>query len=87
MSPIPATLRATDRRAVLAGGAELAALALDAGVDPAASGAPVVNTAGDVLGVITTTVTAAPGADPGDRAFAIPVDIAREATFAIVDRA
>jgi putative serine protease PepD len=83
---IPATLLAKDRRVALSGGAEQAVIALDADVDPGASGAPVVNAAGDVLGVITSAVAAGTG-QPGDRAFAIPVDVARQAVFAIVDTA
>jgi putative serine protease PepD len=83
---IPATLLAKDRRVALSGGTEQAVIALDADVDPGASGAPVVNATGDVLGVIT--VATAPGAgQPGDRAFAVPVDVARDAVFAIVGRA
>jgi S1-C subfamily serine protease len=60
-------------------------IALDASVDPATSGAPVVNAAGDVLGMIT--LAAPPGSGrPGDRSFAVSVDVARQAVFAIVDR-
>jgi putative serine protease PepD len=84
--PAPATLLAKDRRAALAGGTEQSVIALDADLGPGASGAPVVNAEGDVLGVVTSA--AAPGAGlPGDRAFAIPVDVARQAVFAIVGRA
>jgi putative serine protease PepD len=82
----PATLLAKDRRVALSGGTEQAVIALDADVDAGASGAPVVNAAGDVLGVITSAAVPGTG-EPGDRAFAIPVDVARQAVFAIVDRA
>jgi len=82
---IPATLLAKDRHVALPDGTEQAVIALDADVDRGASGAPVVNAAGDVLGVITSAVVPGTG-QPGDRAFAIPVDVARQAVFAIVDR-
>ena len=82
---ISATLLAKDRRVAVGGGAEQAVIALDAGVDPGTSGAPVVNAAGDVLGMITLTAPAGSGR-PGDRSFAVSVDVARRAVFAIVDR-
>lgn len=82
----PATLLSKDRRASLAGGMEQAVIALDTDLGPSASGAPVVNAAGDVLGVITAAAVPGTG-QPGDRAFAIPVDVARQAVFAIVGRA
>ena len=82
---VSATLLAKDRRVAVAGGAGQAVIALDADVDRAASGAPVVNAAGDVLGMITLAVSPGSG-QPGDRSFAISVDVARQAVFAIVDR-
>jgi S1-C subfamily serine protease len=82
---VSATLLAKDRNAGLAGGTEQAMIALDTEVGPGASGAPVVNAEGDVLGVITSAAVPGSG-QPGDRVFAIPVDVARQAVFAIVGR-
>jgi S1-C subfamily serine protease len=89
VGPAPAVGSATIealRAPVRLGGGELDLLEIDAPIDPAQSGAPLVNERGDVLGVVTAEAT------PRDRdastatGFAIPVDVARSAALEIVYR-
>jgi broad specificity phosphatase PhoE len=61
---------------------ELEALAIDAAIEPAQAGGPLVNRRGEVLGVITAA--AAPRAGGPSTGFAVPVDVARSASLEIV---
>jgi putative serine protease PepD len=79
------TIRALRLPVRLARNSELDALAIDAPIESAHAGAPLVNAHGEVLGV--TTATATPRAEAGSTGigFAIPVDAARSAALEIVD--
>lgn len=73
--PTWSTLVALDVSAQLPDGTRLDVVAFDAAVDHTAAGGPLINTNGDVLGVVTTTATTSdPTAMLGS---AIPVDVAR----------
>lgn len=85
-STISGSLLALDRPVRLPAGAELRALATDAAIDPASSGGPLVNAHGEVLGVSTSTTAPNGGRTPTENGFAIPVDVARSAALAIVER-
>jgi len=75
---------ALERRVRLADDAELDFLMTDASIDAGSSGGPVLDTAGNVVGVSTRR---APGGDaPADGGLAIPVDVARREVMAIVAR-
>jgi putative serine protease PepD len=81
----PATLEALRAPVPLGRDGQLEALAIDATIQPAQAGGPLVNSRGEVLGLVTTAAT--PRARPGSTStgFAIPVDIARSAALAIVE--
>jgi hypothetical protein len=87
LGPAPAVRSATIealRSPVRLGGGELDALAIDAPVEPAQSGAPLVNERGDVLGVVTASAAPRAGDASTAAGFAIPVDVARSAALEIV---
>jgi broad specificity phosphatase PhoE len=65
--------------------AELEALAIDAAIEPAQSGGPLVNDRGEVLGVITAIATPRAGGAPTGSGFVVPVDVARNASLEIVE--
>jgi len=82
---ISGTLRALNQPVRLGdGGAELGAVQTDAAITPESSGGPLVNTRGEVLGVLTAIATSA---DPTGSTFAIPVDVARREALNIVQNA
>ena len=64
---------------------ELEALAIDAHIEPAQSGAPLVNRRGEVLGVVTAAARPHAG-DPAGTGLAVPVEVARRASLEIVQR-
>jgi broad specificity phosphatase PhoE len=78
---LSATIEALRVPVRLRGGGRLQALAIDAAIRPAQSGAPLVNERGEVLGVVTATATPRRGNAAG---LAIPVDVARSASLQIV---
>jgi len=69
------------------GGRELEVLATDAAIEPANSGAPLVDADGEVLGVSTAIATPLAGDGSDDAVFAVPVDVARNAALEIVEEA
>jgi len=68
------------------GAAELRAVWIDTAITPGSSGGPLVNTRGEVLGVLTAVAAPRVAADAGIT-FAIPVDVARREALRIVDNA
>jgi putative serine protease PepD len=74
------TLTALERRVRLRSGGQLEVLTIDAPLSRAAEGAPLVNAEGEVLGVTSAALLGGRGA------IAIPVDVARSASLAIVER-
>jgi hypothetical protein len=79
------TIRVLHLPVRLARNSELDALAIDAPIESAHAGAPLVNAHGEVLGV--TMATATPRAEAGltGIGFAVPVDVARSAALEIVE--
>ncbi len=63
---------------------ELEALAIDAAIEPARTGGPLVNGRGEVLGVITAAATPRSGRASTGVGFAVRVDVARSASLEIV---
>jgi hypothetical protein len=80
------SLIALDRSVRLGEGTQLELLQTDAAIGPAIAGGPLINAQGEVLGV--STAIAGPGRGGGSTGagFAIPVDVARGASLAIVSR-
>jgi len=66
------------------GGAELGVVQTDAAITPDAGGGPLVNTRGEVLGVLTTIATPRNETGSTGSTFAIPVDVARREAMKIV---
>lgn len=66
------------------GGAELGVVQTDAAITPDAGGGPLVNTRGEVLGVLTTIATPRNETGSTGSTFAIPVGVARREAMKIV---